>query len=55
MTPYIGICRWFNGVYHMAMVRDRGGNEMDVTKDQYDEKYDAGKVTPAYRDLPERR
>ena len=35
MTPYIGICRWYNGVCYMALVRDRGGNENDITKEQY--------------------
>ena len=55
MTPYIGICRWYNGFCHMALVRDRGGNEMDITKDQYDQKYQEGKVEPAYMSLPVRR
>lgn len=52
MTPYIGICRWYNGVCCMALVRDRGGNENEITKEQYEQKYQEGKVVPAYGDLP---
>lgn len=48
MTPYTGICRWNNGVCDMATIRDNGGNEMDITRDQYEEKYQAGKVEPSY-------
>lgn len=55
MTPYIGIYRWYNGVYHMALVRDRGGNELEITQEQYEQKYQDGKVTPAYNSLPIRR